>query len=135
MIRHDVRSVTTLGGENVLSLVTRRFRSAASTARHQTSAPRIHMNRPESTGRSGLTMRDVLPAATDSLCGCGCGRPLNPNGPSTYFASEACQRVWNERLSVAADEHVRLAVQRLYTQRLTAQGVTPQDVFRNLSTA
>jgi hypothetical protein len=37
----------------------------------------------------------AIDAAVDQLCACGCGRRLDPDGPSGYFASQACQRGWH----------------------------------------
>lgn len=37
---------------------------------------------------------DTIDAATGALCACGCGQPLPPDGPSGWWATEACQRAW-----------------------------------------
>lgn len=45
-------------------------------------------------------MTDILAdidAAVDGLCADGCGRRLNPDGPSAYWATEACQERWQSR--------------------------------------
>lgn len=42
-------------------------------------------------------MPDILEridAATDNLCMCGCGTPLNPAGPSAYYVDAAHQQAW-----------------------------------------
>jgi hypothetical protein len=42
-------------------------------------------------------MGDILvtiDAAIAELCACGCRRPLDPNGPSAWWATEGCQARW-----------------------------------------
>lgn len=35
-----------------------------------------------------------IDATTEERCACGCGVPLNPDGPSAWFATAACQQRW-----------------------------------------
>lgn len=35
-----------------------------------------------------------IDAALDRCCACGCGRVLDPDGPSAWFAGEKCQQQW-----------------------------------------
>jgi hypothetical protein len=35
-----------------------------------------------------------IDAAVAELCACGCGRTLDPDGPSAYYATPECQRRW-----------------------------------------
>lgn len=45
-------------------------------------------------------MTDILAAidaAVDERCACGCGRKLQSNGASAYWATEACQIQWQRR--------------------------------------
>ncbi len=40
---------------------------------------------------------DVLATIDDAVegrCACGCGQPLDPDGPSGWFATEGCQWLW-----------------------------------------
>ncbi len=37
---------------------------------------------------------DRIDAATAELCACGCSRPLDPDGPSGWWATELCQQIW-----------------------------------------
>lgn len=39
---------------------------------------------------------DLIDNATQSLCACGCGIQLHPDGPSAWFASQDCQRRWGD---------------------------------------
>lgn len=51
----------------------------------------------------------TIDAATDGLCACGCRRPLDPAGPSAWWATEACQGAWQSgRPRVVGAEDIRL---------------------------
>lgn len=39
----------------------------------------------------------TLDATLDGRCACGCGRPLDPDGTSAWFAAERCQLLWAAR--------------------------------------
>lgn len=39
---------------------------------------------------------DLIDNATEHRCACGCNTQLAPDGPSAWFASQECQRRWNE---------------------------------------
>lgn len=39
---------------------------------------------------------NLIDNATEHRCACGCNTPLHPDGPSAWFASQECQRRWNE---------------------------------------
>jgi hypothetical protein len=38
----------------------------------------------------------AIDSAINDRCGCGCGRRLDPDGPSPHFATPECQRGWHE---------------------------------------
>lgn len=38
----------------------------------------------------------AIDSAINNACGCGCGRRLDPDGPSLHFATPECQRSWHE---------------------------------------
>jgi hypothetical protein len=40
---------------------------------------------------------DRIDDAVNQRCACGCGATLDPNGPSQWFASPDCQRIYSER--------------------------------------
>lgn len=37
----------------------------------------------------------AIDSALDDRCGCGCGRRLDPDGPSPHFATPECQHGWH----------------------------------------
>ncbi len=61
---------------------------------------------------------DTIDAAVNRLCACGCLRPLGPDGPSAYWATETCQLRWQS--GVDPGKHaarVRSAAERLRRRR------------------
>src|SRR5690242_7859634 len=64
--------------------------------------PRLDLRRPSRLRPfldGGVMTSDILSAidaATESLCACGCGVPLEPAGPSAWFATQDCQRRWGD---------------------------------------
>lgn len=50
---------------------------------------------------------DAIDAAVGGLCVCGCGRKLDPNGPSAWFVEEWCQRAWQADAGERSDRHNR----------------------------
>jgi hypothetical protein len=54
-------------------------------------------------GKGAMTATDILEridSAVDGRCACGCGRPLDPAGPSGWWATEECQYRWQSRRTV-----------------------------------
>lgn len=51
--------------------------------------------------RTTTDMLARLDSAVDELCACGCGRKLDPNGPSAWYASQDCQ--WSAMQRNATD--------------------------------
>lgn len=41
-----------------------------------------------------MDILQTIDAATGDLCACGCGQPLDADGPSAWWATEDCQRRW-----------------------------------------
>ena len=39
---------------------------------------------------------DLIDNATQNLCACGCGTRLPADGPSAWFASQDCQKLWSD---------------------------------------
>jgi hypothetical protein len=58
---------------------------------------------PENPPPAADDILDRIDAAIEERCACGCSRPLHPNGPSGFFASQDCQARWHARL--ASDPH------------------------------
>ncbi|MFB6392615.1 hypothetical protein [Polymorphospora lycopeni] len=55
-----------------------------------------------------MSLLDRLDAAIDGRCACECGRQLDPNGPSAYFAGQECQTRWNAAQATnPGDVHLR----------------------------
>ncbi len=56
----------------------------------------------------GLSRPAPFAAATagvrGELCACGCRRRLDPDGPSPFFASQACQKRWSAAQATRPDE-------------------------------
>jgi hypothetical protein len=52
---------------------------------------------------------DTIDAATGALCACGCARPLDPDGPSAWWATEDCQQTWQSGRPDLADFHAALS--------------------------
>src|SRR5690606_18712885 len=50
---------------------------------------------------------DRIDATLNGRCACGCGRKLDPAGPSAWFAGERCQRRW-ERDQAHTGHNVRI---------------------------
>lgn len=51
---------------------------------------------------------DRIDATIRGLCACGCGTGLGSDGPSAYWASDQCMRVWQGRTQAEAPEEVML---------------------------
>lgn len=51
---------------------------------------------------------DLIDNATEQRCACGCGTRLDPDGPSAWFASEWCQKRWNEARAGLDDAGTRV---------------------------
>lgn len=49
-------------------------------------------------------MNPTTLATTRPACACNCGEPLDPNGPSLFWASEGCHRRWLEQHHGAAPQ-------------------------------
>lgn len=54
--------------------------------------------------RSTPGVLTAIDAAVQETCSCGCGRKLKPNGPSEWFATEACQRRYQARQATKPGE-------------------------------
>lgn len=46
---------------------------------------------------NGSDPLDRIDATLDSRCACGCNQHLDPDGPSGWFATEACQHQWQQQ--------------------------------------
>lgn len=70
----------------------RRPRGRRSQQPQQPTPPPARVATPGQASAGGVV--DAITAAVEELCGCGCKSKLDPNGPSAYFATAACQRRW-----------------------------------------
>lgn len=60
---------------------------------------------------AGGDVLDTIDATLTGLCACGCREPLAPDGPSAYFADDACQWRWNNRRATDPGDVYRRADQ------------------------
>jgi hypothetical protein len=62
----------------------------------------------------------TIDAATEGLCACGCGTPLDAGGPSAWWASELCQERWQGGMDPTRVAR-RAAVARTVRERRAAR--------------
>ncbi|MBQ1047836.1 hypothetical protein KBX50_05105 [Micromonospora sp. C51] len=74
---------------------------------------------------------DVIASRQDA-CACGCGGALTPDGPSMYFAAEACQRSFVEQQNARAAGNGDIAAQLRAYRAATAERTVykPWSVIR-----
>jgi hypothetical protein len=77
-----------------------RLRSLLDTPEPPREQPR---SSPASAGDILERIDCLVAEAETARCGCGCGRPVLPDGPSADFATQDCQRTWHGRQSTDPD--------------------------------
>jgi hypothetical protein len=68
----------------------------------------------------------AIDAATESLCACGCGQQLDPDGPSAWFAGQDCQRRWGDAQSTKPHEIYTRPEPHWSDAELDAMGAPPR---------